>query len=124
MSDLCPFCNDPSAFLEGELCFARYDHYPVSDGHALVITKRHVSSFFELSELEMSELLKLTHKVKLIIDKRYSPDGYNIGLNVGGAAGQSVPHVHLHLIPRYQGDVKNPRGGIRGVIPDMQDYSG
>lgn len=120
--DTCPFCTEPEPFLESELCFARYDHYPVSEGHTLIITKRHVSSFFDLTAKEMSELTALTVKVKKILDERFQPDGYNVGINVGEAAGQSVWHVHLHVIPRYIGDVKNPRGGVRGVIPKKQNY--
>ena len=120
--DSCPFCVEPAPFLEGELCFARYDRYPVSEGHTLIITKRHVSSFFELTQHEMSEITELIVRVEKILDDRFKPDGYNVGINIGEAAGQSVWHVHVHVIPRYHGDVPNPRGGVRGVIPHKQSY--
>lgn len=122
MHNDCPFCSDQGHFLQGELCFARYDRFPVSEGHALIITKRHVSSFFDLTSQEVIELMALAAKAKVILDSKFRPDGYNVGINVGEAAGQSVFHVHLHVIPRYSGDVRNPRGGVRGVIPTKQDY--
>ena len=99
-----------------------FDGFPVSPGHALIIPKRHVASFFDLTKEEQLDLLKLADEVKIIVEERYHPDGYNVGINVGEAAGQSVFHVHMHLIPRYHGDVSNPRGGVRGVIPTKQNY--
>ncbi len=88
----------------------------------LIIPKRHVASFFDLTKEEQQDMLLLADRVKSIIDEKFHPDGYNIGVNVGEAAGQSVFHVHMHLIPRYKGDVSNPRGGVRGVIPSKQNY--
>ena len=125
MDNNCPFCKAESErdiIASSTLSVAFYDGFPVSPGHALIIPKRHVSSFFDLSQEERQDLLNLADSVKQIVEERYHPDGYNIGVNVGEAAGQSIFHVHMHLIPRYQGDVPNPRGGVRGVIPDKQNY--
>ena len=125
MDNNCPFCKAESErdiIASSTLSVAFYDGFPVSPGHALIIPKRHVSSFFDLSQEERQDLFNLADSVKRIVEERYHPDGYNIGVNVGEAAGQSIFHVHMHLIPRYQGDVPNPRGGVRGVIPDKQNY--
>ena len=125
MDNNCPFCKAESErdiIASSSLSVAFFDGFPVSPGHALIIPKRHVSSFFDLSKEEQQDLLNLTDRVKQIVEERYHPDGYNIGINVGEAAGQSIFHVHMHLIPRYQGDVPNPRGGVRGVIPAKQNY--
>jgi diadenosine tetraphosphate (Ap4A) HIT family hydrolase len=125
MSKVCPFCaieDSREIIAESELSLAFYDGYPVSPGHALIIPKRHVSSFFDLSEEERLDMLKLADQVKKILDNKFHPDGYNIGVNVGESAGQSVFHVHMHIIPRYTGDVENPKGGVRGVIPSKQSY--
>lgn len=125
MDNNCPFCKAESErdlIASSSLSVAFYDGFPVSPGHALIIPKRHVSSFFDLSKEEQQDLLNLADMVKRIVEERYHPDGYNIGINVGEAAGQSIFHVHMHLIPRYQGDVPNPRGGVRGVIPSKQNY--
>ncbi|MCI7391012.1 MAG: HIT family protein [Butyricimonas virosa] len=121
----CPFCNlkeDIEIACETENCVAFYDGFPVSPGHTLIIPKRHVANYFELSYNEVQEMQIVLRCVKGIIDERYHPDGYNIGVNVNEAAGQSVFHVHMHLIPRYKGDMENPKGGVRGVIPDKQKY--
>ena len=125
MSKDCPFCvieNSREIIAENELSLAFYDGFPVSPGHALIIPKRHVSSFFDLSEEERLDMLKLADLVKMILDSKFHPGGYNIGVNVGESAGQSVFHVHMHIIPRYTGDVENPKGGVRGVIPAKQNY--
>lgn len=125
MDNNCPFCKVESErviIASSPLSVAFFDGFPVSPGHALIIPKRHVSSFFDLSQEERQDLLNLADKVKRIVEERYHPDGFNIGINVGEAAGQSIFHVHMHLIPRYQGDVPNPRGGVRGVIPTKQNY--
>ena len=114
----CLFCNPlPSEIvLAGTLCYARWDKYPVSRGHLLIIPFRHVASFFDTSDAERHDLLALAIKARDLIDASHHPDGYNFGVNIGGVAGQSVMHVHFHLIPRYEGDTDHPRGGIRRVI--------
>ncbi len=125
MDKNCPFCKvelKREIIASSPLSVAFFDGFPVSPGHALIIPRRHVSSFFDLSQEERQDLLNLADSVKRIVEERYHPDGYNIGINVGEAAGQSIFHVHMHLIPRYNGDVPNPRGGVRGVIPPKQNY--
>ena len=123
--DNCPFCRvefDRDIIASSALSLAFFDGFPVSPGHALIIPRRHVASFFDLTKEEQLDMLTLADEVKCIVDAEFHPDGYNIGINVGEAAGQSIFHVHLHLIPRYTGDVPNPRGGVRGVIPAKQNY--
>lgn len=104
------------------MSYSRWDNFPVSNGHAEVIPKRHVESYFELSQQEVESLYELLLMTKKEIDERYSPNAYNVGVNVGLAAGQTVFHVHIHLIPRYVGDVTNSRGGVRNIIPGKGDY--
>ena len=118
----CIFCNQEELILENELAWARYDKYPVSPGHLLIITKRHVADFFDTTLEERQALNNLSEECKKMLDREYSPDGYNIGVNCGTAAGQTIMHLHIHLIPRYQGDIDNPRGGVRGVIPEKRIY--
>ena len=121
----CPFCHpDPTTelILESDTAFAIFDKYPVSDGHALVIPRRHCSSYFGLTAIEQAACWQLLNDVAAIIRERFNPDGFNIGINIGRAAGQTVDHVHLHLIPRYEGDVEEPEGGVRGVIPWKRAY--
>lgn len=123
--DNCPFCNVESEreiIASSSLSLAFFDGFPVSPGHVLIIPRRHVASFFELTQEERKDMFNLADDVKHIVDDRFHPDGYNIGVNIGEAAGQSIFHVHLHLIPRYYGDVPNPRGGVRGVIPQKRNY--
>lgn len=125
MDDNCPFCkveSERELIASTPLSIAFFDGFPVSPGHTLIIPRRHVASFFDLTKDEQKDMLTLADNVKSILDDKYHPDGYNVGVNVGEAAGQSVLHVHLHLIPRYKGDVSNPRGGVRGVIPSKQNY--
>ena len=121
----CPFCNlssDVEIIYESELVIAFYDKFPVNVGHALIIPKRHVANYFDLTPEEISGMQDVLFRVKEIVQKRYNPDGFNIGVNVGEHAGQSVFHVHMHLIPRFKGDVEDPKGGVRGVIPSKQKY--
>jgi diadenosine tetraphosphate (Ap4A) HIT family hydrolase len=120
----CPFCApDPErVFLEGELVLALWDAFPVTDGHALIIPRRHVGSWFDATEEERGELLRAVHAVRKEIEATRSPDGYNVGMNLGAAAGQTIDHLHLHVIPRFAGDVEDPRGGIRWVIPERGTY--
>lgn len=121
---ICPFCPPPPSrvFLETPDFLALWDAYPVSPGHALVIPRRHVATWFEITNRERTALMAATEFVKAEIEKQHQPDGYNIGVNVGEAAGQTVFHLHVHVIPRYRGDVPEPRGGVRGVIPSRRDY--
>ena len=123
MSD-CIFCNLPAdqIIAESDLCVAFYDQFPVSKGHVLIIPKRHVADYFELMPEEIAAMQKMLFEMKDVVQALYQPDGFNIGVNVGEMAGQSIFHVHMHLIPRYAGDVEYPRGGVRGVIPEMQNY--
>ena len=120
----CIFCQVPKDEIvaESDLCLAFYDRYPVSPGHMLIIPKRHVASYFELTEDEVNAMQTMLLEMKDVVQALYKPDGFNIGVNVGEAAGQSIFHVHMHLIPRYTGDVEYPRGGVRGVIPEKQNY--
>ena len=121
----CPFCNLShyvEIICETAKCVAFYDGYPVSPGHALIIPKRHVSSYFDLTNHEREAMNIVLQYVKQKVDERFHPDGYNVGINVGEYAGQSIFHCHMHLIPRYKGDVENPKGGVRGVIPSKQKY--
>ena len=118
----CPFCKDQEIVLENELAYADYDTYPVTPGHCLIITRRHVAEYFQATAEEKTAIWALVDEMKIVIDRDYNPDGYNVGVNIGAAAGQSVPHVHIHMIPRYTGDMENPRGGVRGVIPHKQKY--
>ena len=126
--DNCPFCNiektaDKSRIVyQDDTWIAIYDNYPVSEGHVLLIPKRHVETFFNLNMVEFGSLGVTIGIVKMILDKKFHPDGYNIGANCGEAAGQTVMHCHIHIIPRYKGDMENPRGGVRGVIPEKQKY--
>lgn len=123
-SNPCPFCALPNERIVEENQHARwiYDGYPVSQGHSLIIPKRHVGSFFDISQEERLAMLALLDKAKSAVEAAYQPDGFNIGINDGPAAGQTVPHLHLHLIPRYIGDVEDSRGGVRWVIPYKADY--
>jgi diadenosine tetraphosphate (Ap4A) HIT family hydrolase len=118
----CPFCRIEAVLFENELAYVRPDKYPVNPGHLLIIPKRHVSDFFFTRDAEKTALLVLLDEAKRYLDSKYAPVGYNVGINVGTAAGQTIPHVHLHLIPRYSGDTADPRGGVRGVIPSRQSY--
>ncbi len=122
VSNTCPFCASNKYILSNDLAYARYDKYPVNDGHLLIIPFRHVSDFFDLTKDERNAMFELVDEAKILLDKKYKPDGYNIGINVGEAAGQTVWHVHVHVIPRYKDDMEDPRGGVRGVIPGKQKY--
>jgi len=121
----CPFCNPNSEgvlIAESAQTYAIYDKYPVSVGHALIIPKQHCSNYFELSFKEQAACFFMLNWVKKTISNSFNPDGFNIGINVGIDSGQTIPHVHIHLIPRYKGDVEEPRGGVRGVIPEKKNY--
>lgn len=118
----CVFCQMKDYILENELAYAIYDKYPVGKGHMLFIPKRHVKDFFDITKEEREAIFELIDEGKRLLDEKYSPDSYNVGINCGEYAGQTVMHVHVHLIPRYIGDMKDPRGGVRGVIPDKMKY--
>lgn len=121
----CPFCLNnltSEIILENNFSYAIYDKFPVSKGHILIIPKQHNSNYFDLSLEEQKECLILLNNAKKIIDKEFKPDGYNIGININKDAGQTIWHAHIHLIPRYNGDVEEPRGGVRGVIPFKKNY--
>lgn len=123
-SDPCPFCqlsNRPSP-LRSEYCFTFLDAFPVSQGHTLVIPHRHVGDLFDLSQCELADVFTLVTHVKGELQARFSPDGFNIGVNVGPAAGQTIMHAHVHVIPRYAGDSDDPTGGVRNVISGMGRY--
>ena len=122
----CPFCAiDPRRIIyEDEHCFAVRDGFPVAAGHSLVISKRHVATYFATSAEERAALLRALDEVKQGLDREFAPAAYNIGINDGAAAGQTVPHLHIHLIPRYHGDCDDPRGGVRWVVPDKANYWG
>ena len=123
LNTACPFCNaDTDKIIESQLSFAIYDRFPVNPGHALIIPKRHTANYFELSWEEQADCFALLNRVKTILEEKYHPNGYNIGINVNETAGQTIHHMHIHLIPRYVGDVEEPRGGVRGVIPHKRDY--
>ena len=120
----CLFCKDPRGVsLERELAYSARDSYAASPGHTLVIPRRHVASFFDLTPEEINACMELITEERKQLDEEFKPDGYNIGVNVGQAAGQSILHVHIHLIPRYKGDVENPQGGVRHVIPKKGHYT-
>ena len=124
MNRHCPFCviSRDRVIFESANVLAVWDKYPVSVGHALLIPKRHVPTWFEATDTEQQELLRAIRNIKSLIEDAHSPDGYNIGINSGDAAGQTVPHLHLHVIPRYAGDVQDPRGGVRWVLPERAAY--
>ncbi|MBF0496223.1 MAG: HIT family protein [Deltaproteobacteria bacterium] len=122
MKKSCPFCNCDHPVLENSLAYAIYDRYPVNEGHLLVIPKRHFSDFFECRKEEVAAIFNLLLNAKGLLDDKYRPDGYNIGINCGLPSGQTIMHLHVHLIPRYQGDMEDPTGGVRGVIPAKQKY--
>ena len=107
---------------DGRTMFAIRDRFPVSNGHTLIISRRLVPTFFDLSIEERAELLKMIDDVKADLDKVFNPDGYNIGMNCGEVAGQTVMHFHCHLIPRYRGDMSDPRGGVRHCVEGRGSY--
>jgi diadenosine tetraphosphate (Ap4A) HIT family hydrolase len=108
--------------LRNELCYARWDRYPVNPGHLLIIPFRHVADYFNLTSQEDEAVRSLLTLGRKLLVERHTPNGFNVGVNIGEAGGQTVWHVHVHLIPRYKGDIDNPRGGVRGVIPGKRIY--
>jgi diadenosine tetraphosphate (Ap4A) HIT family hydrolase len=120
----CPFCTlaDSRIVASNDFALVIRDGFPISPGHTLIIPRRHIGSFFELEESERASLLALLDQAKEELEGIFQPDGFNIGINDGAAAGQTVPHLHIHLIPRYLGDRPDPRGGVRWIIPEKADY--
>jgi len=125
--DDCPFCRPDARRirLEGEFARAIPDGFAVTEGHTLVIPRRHVASLFDLPEHEQAAVWRLVAEVRATLMAELEPDGFNVGLNDGPAAGQTVMHAHVHVVPRRAGDVADPRGGVRWVVPDKAaDWSG
>ncbi len=121
----CLFCTikNNDIIEENKFAFATLDSYPVSSQHCLIIPKRHVKDYFDLSEEEVLGCDQLIKKIKIKVENNdITIKGFNIGINSGKEAGQSIMHCHIHLIPRREGDVQNPQGGVRGVIPSKQHY--
>jgi diadenosine tetraphosphate (Ap4A) HIT family hydrolase len=119
----CPFCKKIDKVAENNSVFAMKDNYPVSEGHLLIIPYRHTENFFSMTEVERSNAMELIRVLKNQLEESDSSiTGFNIGMNSGESAGQTVMHSHIHLIPRRDGDIRNPRGGVRGVIPGKMDY--
>lgn len=120
----CPFCTlDPSRIiLSNDYAVAIRDGFPVSEGHTLIIPKRHIDSLFEATAEEQAALFELLGQTRQQLLDELSPNGFNIGINDGAAAGQTVMHLHIHLIPRYVGDQPDPRGGVRWIFPDKAAY--
>jgi diadenosine tetraphosphate (Ap4A) HIT family hydrolase len=118
------FCTPPAdrVIFRDELVYGLWDGYPVSPGHALLIPSRHVPAWFDANPEERLALMQAVDAAKAIIEKDHRPDGYNIGMNCGAAAGQTIFHLHVHLIPRYVGDAADPRGGVRNAIPGEGIY--
>ena len=120
----CLFCHLPDSRIidSSPLALVIRDAYPVSPGHTLIIPKRHIGSFFEATTEERQELLALLDQAQLKLLEELSPDAFNIGINDGSAAGQTIAHLHIHLIPRYLNDLADPRGGVRWIIPEKAKY--
>ena len=124
MTTSCPFCeiSPHRVVAKNAVAVAFFDAFPVADGHTLVAPRQHVMSIFDLPDSERVELWRLVADVRSVLGKQLSPAGFNIGINDGPVAGQTVSHAHIHVIPRYAGDVPDPRGGVRWVIPERAAY--
>jgi len=122
-NDPCLFCTPRGVTGSNSLAYSSRDSYPVSPGHSLIIPFRHCASLFDLTPEEMTACMELVANERRVLDEEFNPDGYNIGANVNAAAGQSIFHVHIHLIPRYAGDSPNPQGGVRHVLPGKAYYT-
>lgn len=120
----CRFCGVAEAEIvhAHQLAFVTRDSYPLTPGHTLIIPRRHIASFFEATAEERAAMMALADQAKARLDEEHTPDGYNIGINDGKAAGQTIMHLHMHLIPRYLSDTSDPRGGIRWILPDRAAY--
>jgi diadenosine tetraphosphate (Ap4A) HIT family hydrolase len=124
MNSNCPFCHldQEQIWLSTKHACAFADSYPVSQGHTLVVPLKHVDSIYDLPKAEQAQLWALVAKVRSALQEKYRPDGFNVGINDGVAAGQTIAHAHIHVIPRRKGDVADPRGGVRWTIPDKAPY--
>lgn len=124
MDPECPFCTlpDERIWLETDRAVAVPDNYPATDGHCLVVPRRHVASLWDLPSDEQLEVWELVADVRADLQDRHAPDGFTIGVNDGLAAGQTIPHAHVHVIPRHLGDVADPTGGLRGILPHKARY--
>lgn len=122
----CIFCNLPEnrIKLKNEYAIAIYDKYPVNEGHMLIIPRRHFKNYFEAADEEILALNNLLKEARDYLAANYNPDGYNIGVNINEPAGQTIMHLHIHLIPRYKGDIDDPRGGIRKLKKELVPYKG
>jgi len=118
----CVFCTPPIPVLENDLAIAFFDKYPVNEGHLLIIPKRHVPTYFDCTLEERMAMDALLLLGKQLLSEKFHPTGFNGGFNAGKDAGQTIFHCHIHLIPRYEGDMENPTGGVRGVIPHKRIY--
>lgn len=125
MTPECPFCDpgESLAILRGVAAFAIADRFPVTEGHTLIIPNRHIATYWEATDAEKAEIWKLVDRVRERLLETNRPDGFNVGFNSGQAAGQTVHHLHVHVIPRYRGDMDDPSGGVRGVIPGRMNYN-
>lgn len=123
MAEGCELCRLDQVLFEAEDAYVRYDNNALSKGHVLVVPRRHVADFFDMTVAEKASVIEPLDKAKAFISVEYRPDGYNVGVNVGRAGGQSRMHVHVHLIPRYAGDVADPSGGIRCVLANRHTSS-
>ena len=121
-NDPCLFCTPRGVIRRNALAYCARDTYPVSPGHALIIPFRHCANFFDLTPTEVAACMDLLSQARARVDDEFKPDGYNVGVNVNKAGGQSIFHVHIHFIPRYAGDSPRPRGGVRNILPEKADY--
>ena len=124
MPDNCPFCEPDTerVWLENDCGLVLWDAFPLTEGHTLVVPRKHADSLYELTANEQASLWNLVADVRRQLAQQLHPDGFNIGLNDGRAAGQTVMHVHIHVIPRRHGDVADPRGGVRWILPNKAQY--
>ena len=124
MNSNCPFCTLPTGRVIGQcdLTQTLTDAFPISPGHTLIIPKRHFGTYFQATPEELQAISEAINSAKILLDDEFAPDAYNIGINNGAAAGQTVFHLHVHLIPRYDGDIEDPRGGVRWIFPEKADY--
>ena len=118
----CVFCNINESIFDDNHFWIIKDNYPVSNGHTLIIPKKHILSLFDLDQQDFIHLHSVIKKLKIFLDQQYNPDGFNIGINDGKSAGRTIDHLHIHVIPRYLNDQKDPRGGIRLIFPEKANY--